>query len=455
MRKAVALLASLTAGCAMTGDDTGELTQAAGGNAGGETFVLGNHDPNKSAPIDRKNPYFASLGTNGRTCESCHAQAAGWTVTPSYAQQQFAATHGTAPLFRLGDGAVSPTADVSTEAARKTAYAMLLTKGLIRVGIGIPPNAEFRLIAVDDPYGFASAAQLSLFRRPLPIGNAKFLTTVMWDGRESTSPTAVDHDLMHQATDATLGHAQATTANPDQMEQIAGFEQTVLYAQKDGGPAGPYDGDGATGGAKHLATQAFYVGINDPLGANPTGAAFDPHVFNLFDAWAPPAQPKAGPKQQAQYAIYRGQQLFNSKQFKVSGVKGLNDQIGVSEITATCSTCHDSPNLGHHSVPLPIDIGISDPEMRTPDMPLYTLQNLTTGEQIQTTDPGRALITGKWADINKFKGPLLRGAASRAPYFHNGSAATLRDVVNYYDGRFSIGFTPQEIDDLVAFLQAI
>ena len=99
--------------------------------------------------------------------------------------------------------------------------------------------------------------------------------------------------------------------------------------------------------------------------------------------------------------------------------------------------------------------GISDAAMRTPDMPLYTLENITTGERIQTTDPGRALITGKWADVNKFKGPILRGAVARPPYFHNGSAATLRDVVNYYDGRFSIGFTPQEIDDLVAFLQAL
>jgi cytochrome c peroxidase len=71
------------------------------------------------------------------------------------------------------------------------------------------------------------------------------------------------------------------------------------------------------------------------------------------------------------------------------------------------------------------------------------------------TDPGRALITGKRADIGKVKGPILRGLAARAPYFHNGSAATLLDVVNFYDQRFNIGFTEQDRRDLVAFLQTL
>jgi cytochrome c peroxidase len=74
---------------------------------------------------------------------------------------------------------------------------------------------------------------------------------------------------------------------------------------------------------------------------------------------------------------------------------------------------------------------------------------------VQTTDPGRALITGKWKDISRFKGPTLRGLASRAPYFHNGSADSLERVVNFYDTRFGIGFTPAEKRDLVAFLQTL
>ncbi len=65
------------------------------------------------------------------------------------------------------------------------------------------------------------------------------------------------------------------------------------------------------------------------------------------------------------------------------------------------------------------------------------------------------MITGKWADIGKFKGPILRALAARAPYFHNGSAATLEEVVEFYETRFNIGLTAREIADLVAFLRAL
>jgi len=45
--------------------------------------------------------------------------------------------------------------------------------------------------------------------------------------------------------------------------------------------------------------------------------------------------------------------------------------------------------------------------------------------------------------------------AARAPYFHNGSAATLMDVVNFYDPRFGIKFTEQEKKDLANFLTTL
>ena len=76
-------------------------------------------------------------------------------------QRRSDATASTDPLFRAIDGANSPLADVSTVAARRQAYRLLLSKGLIRVRRPIPPNAEFWLVAVDDPYGHASARELS------------------------------------------------------------------------------------------------------------------------------------------------------------------------------------------------------------------------------------------------------------------------------------------------------
>jgi cytochrome c peroxidase len=170
--------------------------------------------------------------------------------------------------------------------------------------------------------------------------------------------------------------------------------------------------------------------------------------MDLFDEWASSNNP-------AQAAIARGAVLFGSVPIDITGVGGLNDDLGVAVIPGTCTTCHDSPNVGNHSVALPIDIGITDASRRTPDMPLYTLRNRATGETRQTTDPGRALLTGKWEDVGKFKGPVLRGLASRAPYFHDGSAADLGAVLDFYDERFGIGFTDQERSDLIAFLNAL
>jgi cytochrome c peroxidase len=98
---------------------------------------------------------------------------------------------------------------------------------------------------------------------------------------------------------------------------------------------------------------------------------------------------------------------------------------------------------------------VTDEQFRTPDMPLYTIQNRYTGKIRKTSDPGRALLTGKWKDIGKFKGPVLRGLAARALYFNNGMAADLGKAVDFYDTRFSIGFTEREKADLVAFLEAL
>jgi cytochrome c peroxidase len=74
---------------------------------------------------------------------------------------------------------------------------------------------------------------------------------------------------------------------------------------------------------------------------------------------------------------------------------------------------------------------------------------------VQVTDIGRATKSGKCADVGKVKGPVLRGLAGRAPYFHNGAAATLNDVVDFYDQRFSLNLREQQKADLVAFLQTL
>src|ERR671937_1392604 len=135
--------------------------------------------------IDMTNPFFQSLGTNGRTCATCHDLHDGWTITPADVQARFNATGGLDPIFRPNDGANSPNADVSTVDARRAAYSMLLAKGLIRITLSPPQGAQFAVTDVDDPYTLATPDHLSLFRRPLPATNLRFLSAVMWDGRET------------------------------------------------------------------------------------------------------------------------------------------------------------------------------------------------------------------------------------------------------------------------------
>jgi cytochrome c peroxidase len=423
--------------------------------------------------VDLTGPFFESVGTNGRTCVSCHQPSSGWTITPQEIQARFDTTDGTDPIFRTNDGSNSPIADVSTIEARRAAYSMLLGKGLIRVSLGIPPDAEFELIAVDDPYGYASAKELSLFRRPLPSTNLKFLSTVMWDGRETFNDAgsqacilgttncyaSIHFDLSDQANGATTGHAEAIQPlTAEQRKRIVDFESSLFTAQIFDDQAGELTARHALGGPQYLSGQDFYFGMNDVVsGDYRTGALFDPKAFKLYDEWN--TLDRGGEdvdRAEARRAVARGQTLFNSKPIRIRGVKGLNDELNVPVPDGTCTTCHDTPNAGNHSIPAPLDIGLTDASRRTPDLPLYTLrQKRTPFETIRTTDPGRALITGKWKDIARFKGPILRALASRAPYFHNGSARDLNAVVDFYDERFGIELTDNEKDDLVAFLQTL
>src|SRR5437868_4406243 len=114
--------------------------------------------------------------------------------------------------------------NATASAPRCAAYTIQLSRGIIRVGLSVPASAEFELVAVDDPYHFASATELSLFRRPLPTANLKFDSTVMWDGREVVPGQPVSTMLLNQASDATVGHAQGHPLSQAQRQSIVDFE---------------------------------------------------------------------------------------------------------------------------------------------------------------------------------------------------------------------------------------
>src|SRR5215472_3418685 len=456
-----------------------------------------------SGGIDLTGPFFQSLGSNGRACVTCHEPSDGMSVAAANVQQRFVGTQGLDPIFRTNDGSnCNHSIDVSTLAGRSAAYSLLRTRGLIRVAIVVPPNSDYRVMSVNNPYGCNESDTISMYRRPLPATNLRFLSAVMFDGRESSPLTgtkkitydALDplgnllSDLAHQSLDATKGHAEGDGSRPtaDEQKQIVNFEVALSTAQIIDNYAGRLDGRGATGGPVPLTTQPFFISINssvDPLasGVEPPGGPmpgdgkFTPAIFNPFDAWAfmPSTSPKA--------AIARGQAIFNSKLINITGVAGINDPVaagglGVGDnppLQGTCGTCHDSPNVGNHSFPTPLNIGTGDPDpsnstvnlggldisylpsITVCKLDLTTIPPSPTSNCKTTTDLGQALVDGKFDHVGKIKGPILRGLAARAPYFHNGSAQTLLDAVRFYEGRFGLVLTPQEESDLVAFLNTL
>ena len=319
----------------------------------------------------------------------------------------------------------------------------------------------------------------------------------MWDGRESNPANGNDlnKNLLTQAADATLTHAQANAPpTAAQAQEIVDFENGIFTAQIFDKKAKFLNDDNAKGGPVNLSMQDFFIGVNDPLGLNPKGIPFTSQIFDLYRPWLSAGERhdhgdrhqsmggedlfrnvnatddwrqddhERGMVSEHRRSVARGEEVFNNTQVNITGVAGLNDDLNTPSIPGFCGTCHDSPNIGHHSVKAPLNIGVPDAGEKKPPvldisgLPVFKLtcnQGPLAGQEYMVTDPGRAMISGKCKDIGRFKGPILRGLASRAPYFHNGSAATLHDVVDFYDKRFAIGLKQREKNDLVNFLNTL
>jgi hypothetical protein len=414
-------------------------------------------------------------------------------------------------IFRTVDGSNSPNADVSTKGARQAAYSVLLSKGLIRESFPFPPPGHprpmFDIIAASDPYGYGTTSLVSVFRRPLPATNLPFESGVMWDLRESSTNflrapydltlpdggvNTLTDQLKSQANDATLVHAQATTSLSDAVQQsIVNFETQLYSAQRLDSVAGPLNADGALGGPDNLSVQAVTPHCGNQFGlqtfAECSSFTFTTTVFTLFDAWA--NLQGTDPQSQKRASIARGQALFNTRA-TTSPVNPFFDQKNGT----TCSACHSDFNTGATSVPIgfqnvtagmgPNNFNttttpptVSTTDFTSPDLPVYTLRCNPTGQAIfvatkgaagchdgsdgnpvdmvKTNDPGRGLITGSWGSVGAFKCPTLRNLSARAPYFHDGSAATLADVVDHYKAALGFQFTDDEKLDLVNFLSAL
>ena len=449
--------------------------------------------------IDQTGPFFQSLGTNGRSCGSCHQPSDGLSVSALHVQLRFDQSAGLDPIFRTVDGSnCDHDIDVSTLRGRSSAYSLLRTRGLIRIFLAVPSGADYAVTAVNNPYACNETNVISQYRRPLPATNLRFLSAVMFDGRESTPltgttkilyanyPASLDSDLAHQALDATVTHAQGDGSRPTaaEQQQIVNFETALFTAQSFGFFSGALNSSGGNGGPIPLAALPFFISVNSSVHAllpngpeqpggllTPGDGQFTSNIFNLYDAWS------GLPSYDFRASAARGQAIFNTRPITITGVAGINDDIsdgglisgGIPSLTGTCGTCHDTPNVGDHSFPTPLNIGAGDPSPSNASvnmggldisyLPQITVCQLVNGQPSNncktTSDLGQALIDGQFAHAGKIKGPILRGLSARAPYFHNGSAQTLLDVVHFYENRFGLVLSSQDELDLVNFLSML
>jgi hypothetical protein len=467
-------------------------------NASGALEIL-----NTAGTIDtRGHPFFAPLGTNGRACVTCHQPADGMSLAVSTVRERWEATNGQDPLFAAVDGRNCP----NLPAGDPAAHSLLLTRGLIRIALPWPPRdaggapvpVEYTLEVVRDPtgcntdpeYGLASAnPTVSVYRRPRVVANTKYLTHNNFGVgpfiAKSGLPAVRDPDtgvptsmnmmadarattLKLQAQDAARTHLQLPNGlAPAELERLVDFERQLYAAQAFDSAAGDLARRAGLGfGPKNLA--AAPAGV---LGNNTTR-----FVFPLDAAWlerSPDVLEGGDEIREARQSIARGHDVFMFRTFFIRDSMHLNSVGLGNPVKRTCSTCHGMHMTGMDVANGWMDIGTTNlPWAReaplnpwTKDAPQLPLFKITCnadvaphpflGSVIYTQDPGRALISGKCNDVGAIVMQQFRGLAARAPYFSNGSAATLRELVDFYDRRYSIGYSEQEKRDLVAFLGAL
>jgi hypothetical protein len=409
------------------------------GDSSGELRIL-----NASGAVETNgHAFFTPLGSNGRACVTCHQPTSAMSLSLDLIRQRWADTQGKDPLFAAIDGSNCP----NLPQEKEESHSLLLERGLFRIALPWPPLAvsgqpikpDFRIEVVRDPTGCnRNSDSISVYRRPRVAANLKYIArpsgvTLMADGREPS--------LRSQAITAALTHEQASVPpTPAQLKQIEDFERQLFMAQHSdnlggllGEPGGP-----TLLGADNLASGIAGVGAVPASGNLP--ASFDP--------WRNLSTPNLAIRQRAfRESVLRGVDLFASREF------GLPDRR-----RGTCAACH-RPGINRSH-----DIGTTNlPTAReSPELPLFRITCDTSapphpqlGRTFLTQDPGRALITGKCADAGSILMQQFRGLIARAPYFANGSAVDLTELVDFYDRRFGIGLTEKEKQDLVNFLSIL
>lgn len=451
---------------------------------------------NTDGEINMKNhPFFEPLGSNGRACVTCHQPKDAMSVSAESLQKRWSETNGKDPIFAAIDGSNNPKLPQELESS----HSLLLKRGLFRIGLPWPVKLdngktikpEFTIEVVSDPTGVNLDSELglkngtiSVFRRPRSVANMTYVMAPDPVFNIKTGTLAVTDpetgkvvgmnmmaDSRHytqkqQALDAYFGHLQGhNTLTEAQQKQIIDFENKLFMAQSHDkwGSKLVENGEPAGLGPHNMKTGKVHILANNNR---------DP-IFHWFDTWKKKesmSQNLTAEQKAFRESVARGNDIFMFREFWIRDATHINN-IGLGNpVRRSCSTCHNGQMTAQDLAPGWVDLGTTTYPTWTEnhlanqksDLPVFkcTCNNDAPphpylGRVIYTTDPGRALISGKCIDIGSIVMQQFRGLAARPPYFVNGSAKNLRELVDYYDRRFDIKYTEQEKNDLVNFLSVL
>ncbi|WP_460231748.1 hypothetical protein [Aurantivibrio plasticivorans] len=450
---------------------------------------------NESGAIDTKgHPFFEPLGSNGRACVTCHQPADGMSLSIDSVRQRWKATDGRDPLFAAIDGSDCPNLPQGEEKS----HSLLLNYGLIRVPrpwppqpyLGKPIEPQFTIDVVRDPtgcntsknYGLnAKEPAISVYRRPRPVANLKFITAVGFPfepkdglplpinpktGEPMSGNITADRrvwTIEEQTRDALRGHLEFSGVMPDEViEEMVAFQMQIYAAQQFDFKGGDLTSDGAQGGPQYLA-QADAGVLN-------SGRRLP--MWTEFDAWLEllknPSAEKFGHLTEEQKAfrlsVARGVMLFRNRTFLVKDSAGITDMGFGNPVRNDCNFCHNMTRTGMDVAPGQVDLGTTNEPFAdpAPHLPLFKLTckpgfapHPHLGREVFTRDPGLALTTGRCKDIGKITIQNMRGLSARAPFFSNGLSEDIRGIVDYYVRRYQMNLTEQEKQDLTNLMSVL
>jgi hypothetical protein len=453
---------------------------------------------NAAGPVEMDDhPFFKPLGSNGRACVTCHQPSDSMGLSLDSIRQQWNLTNGNDPLFAMIDGANCPNLRPGDEAS----HSLMLSYGLVRVALNWPPVAangssmepEFAIEVVRDPtgcnldpvYGLeGEARQLSVYRRPRMAANMKHIMfetgpfnakrLAMVNDRDPFTGAHMSMNIMSdarepslrtQAISASLWHLEAgTVPSSDDIDRIVAFEEQIYAAQAFSKGAGPLEYPGGPEALGPRTMESHQRGLGDN---------FTSPLFMDFEMWRQPGSAETPEQQDFRESVARGYDAFFLRPFMIMDTAHINTVGLGNPVKRSCATCHNAILTGTDASAGWVDVGTTNlPWAREVqvypwsdaqhELPLFKITcseearpHPFLGREIYTQDPGRALISGRCADVGSIVMGQFRGLAARAPYFSNGSAASLRDLVDFYDRRFNIGFTEQEKVDLTNFLSVL